>query len=169
MKLHVGGNQVKEGWKLLNIQALPGVDFVGNISDLSQFGDRSLEEVYASHVLEHVPQRAMMTTLAGIYRALKPGGRFLVSVPNMDVLCRMFLRQDIDVHGRYEVMRMMFGGQVDTHDFHFFGWNFEILQHFFEESGFMRVERVDSFGLFQDTSELRVIGEAISLNVIASK
>ena len=60
MKLHIGGMEKKEGWKILNIQKNDGkekdVDFVGDISDLSQFDDGSIEEVYASHTLEHVPQ-----------------------------------------------------------------------------------------------------------------
>ena len=53
MKLHIGGKEVKEGWKILNIIKNDGVDFVGSISDLSQFADNSIEEIYASHVLEH--------------------------------------------------------------------------------------------------------------------
>ena len=54
MKLHIGGQTTKEGWKILNIQKKDGVDFVGDLTDLSQFSDNSIEEVYASHVLEHV-------------------------------------------------------------------------------------------------------------------
>ena len=30
------------------------VDFVGDISDLSQFNDNSINEIYASHVFEHI-------------------------------------------------------------------------------------------------------------------
>ena len=37
MKLHIGGQEIKEGWKILDIQKNDGVDYVGNISDLSQF------------------------------------------------------------------------------------------------------------------------------------
>ena len=43
MKLHIGGKEPKDGWKILNIQDGPGVDFVGTCSDLSQFEDGSLE------------------------------------------------------------------------------------------------------------------------------
>ena len=54
MKLHIGGKEKKKGWKILNIQKEEGVDFVGSISNLTQFGDNSINEIYASHVLEHV-------------------------------------------------------------------------------------------------------------------
>lgn len=87
----------------------------------------------------------------------------------MDVLCRVFLRPDIDTETRYQFMRMMFGGQIDANDIHFFGWNFEFMQHFLSDAGFMSVDRVESFGLFQDTSEYRPLGERISLNVVAVK
>mgnify|MGYP006120551271 CR=1 FL=1 len=57
MKLHIGGKIIKDGWKILNIQKNEGVDFVGDISDLSQFNDESIDEIYASHVFEHIPQK----------------------------------------------------------------------------------------------------------------
>ena len=45
MKLHIGGVAVKEGWNILNIKAGPGVDFVGDISDLGQFPDESCSAI----------------------------------------------------------------------------------------------------------------------------
>ena len=54
MKLHIGGKEKKEGWSILNIQKNDNVDFVGDISDLSQFDNESIDEIYASHVVEHV-------------------------------------------------------------------------------------------------------------------
>ena len=59
MKLHIGGKETKEGWSILNIQKKDGVDFVGDISDLSQFKNNSIDEIYASHVLEHVSQKKL--------------------------------------------------------------------------------------------------------------
>ena len=77
MKINIGGEQTKDGWKIFNIQKKPGVDFIGDISDLSQFKDNSVEEIYISHVFEHVPQKKVDKTLKGIFRVLKPGGRFM--------------------------------------------------------------------------------------------
>ena len=56
MKLHIGGETIKEGWQIINISPKPGVDFIGDISDLSMFDDDSFSDVYASHVFEHIPQ-----------------------------------------------------------------------------------------------------------------
>ena len=88
MKLHIGGEEVKADWKILNISNKPGVDYIGDISNLSQFTDNSFEEIYASHVVEHVPQSKVLEMFQGIHRILQPGGKFYISVPDLDVLCK---------------------------------------------------------------------------------
>ena len=54
MKINIGGETKKEGWINYNVQKKPNVDIVGNINDLSQFENESIEEIYASHIIEHV-------------------------------------------------------------------------------------------------------------------
>ena len=169
MKLHIGGKQIKDGWKILNIQKLDGVDFVGSISDLSQFDNDSIEEIYASHVVEHVDQKNIKKTLNGIYRILKEGGKFYISVPDLDVLCKIFINDKAPPKVKFHVMRMMFGSQTDEYDYHYFGWNFLFMKDFLIESGFKKVERVKSFSIFNDTSDYAPYGVPISLNVIAYK
>ena len=169
MKLHIGGKQIKDGWKILNIQKNDGVDFVGSISDLSQFDDNSIEEIYASHVVEHVDQKNIKKTLEGIYRVLKNDGKFYISVPDLDVLCRIFIDNKAPPKVKFHVMRMMFGGQTDEFDYHYFGWNYEFLNSYLIEAGFKKNERVKSFNLFNDTSDYAPYGPPISLNVIAYK
>ena len=169
MKLHIGGKEKKEGWKILNIQKLEGVDFLGDISDLSQFENNSIEQVYASHVIEHVPQKKVNETLKGVYRILSENGKFYISVPDMDVLCKIFIDSKAPPDVKFHIMRMMFGGQVDEFDFHYFGWNFEFMRDFLTNAGFKRIEKVKSFSLFNDTSDYAPYGPPISLNVIAHK
>ena len=170
MKLHIGGEQVKEGWKILNIQIKDGVDFIGDISDLSQFDDDSIEEIYASHVFEHVIQKKIKSTLIGIHRVIKENGKFYVSVPDMNILCKMFLEPKIPPKVKTHVLRMMFGGQVDDFDFHYFGWDYTLLESYLLDCGFKKVEKVKSFSLFDDTSDYAPFSNIpISLNVIAYK
>lgn len=169
MKLHIGGKQTKFGWKILNIQAGPGVDFVGDISDLRQFGDNSIKQIYASHVLEHIRQSNVLDTLKGLRRALVEGGNLYVSVPDLDILCRAMLEPEASLDARIHLMRMMFGGQVDDNDFHFFGWNEMFMTHFLGLAGFKAVVRVNRFGIFKDTSDYAPYGYPISLNMIATK
>ncbi len=169
MKLHIGGLEKRDGWKILNILPGPDVDFLGDISDLSQFESGSVQEVYASHVLEHVAQDKVLGTLQGIHRVLVKGGKLYVSVPDMDVLCRVIISPDSTPETKYHAMRMLFGGQTDAHDFHYIGFNQYFLTGFLQQAGFAACSRVPSFGLFKDTSEFQPYGFPISLNMIATK
>ena len=170
MKLHIGGWESKEGWKILNIQKRDNVDFVGDISDLSQFKDSSINEVYASHVFEHVKYIDVKKTLLGIYRILVSGGKFYISVPNMNVLFRQFLEKKNQTKTKIKIMRMIFGGQIDEYDFHYFGWDFELLSGLLKNVGFEEIEKVEKFSIFtHDTSNEDIDGELISLNLIAKK
>ena len=81
----------------------------------------------------------------------------------------MFINPAATPAMRMHIMRMMFGGQVDAHDFHYFGWNQLFLFDYLQRAGFNKFERVESFGLFKDTSDYKPYGIPISLNVLAIK
>jgi predicted SAM-dependent methyltransferase len=170
IKLHIGGQEKRDGWTILD--ALPGplVDHVGNCNDLSFLANESCSEVYASHVFEHLAYNGeIQKTLQGVYRVLKPGGLLRASVPDLETLCKLFLHPGLDGTGRYLIMRMMFGGRATEYDVHYVGLSFEFFGMFLHEVGFRDIRRVPEFGLFQDTSTLRVAGVPISLNVEARK
>lgn len=169
LQLHIGGKEVKDGWKILNALPSDGVDFLGDVRDLSQFQDGCCEKIYASHVMEHIGQKDFLPTLKEIHRILSKAGAFYFSVPDIEVLCKLFLRSDLDASQRFDVMRMMFGGQVDEYDFHYIGLSAEFMMLYFRDAGFSSVRRVASFGLFNDTSNYKSYGSRISLNLIAYK
>lgn len=169
MKLHIGGKKQKEGWTIFNVQKMDYVDIVGDIRDLSQFQDESVEVVYASHVLEHVCQQEMKTTLHGIHRILKKDGLFYCSVPNMEILAKLLISEKLNPQQKWHVMRMIFGGQTDKNDFHYFGWTLDFAKAFFGGAGFRNIKVVKSFNIFDDTSDYKPYGVQISLNLIAKK
>jgi predicted SAM-dependent methyltransferase len=170
LRLHIGGRIARHGWKILNIQPGPEVDLLGSCTDLGAIGDGAAEQVYASHVLEHLGyQDELPRALAEIHRVLRPGGRLLVSVPDLDILCRMVVHPELRPEHRFHLMRILYGGQIDPFDFHKVGFTFEILCHFLGRAGFGSATRVADHGLFEDTSRLRVFGQAISLNVVATR
>ncbi|HEX2567777.1 MAG TPA: methyltransferase domain-containing protein [Burkholderiales bacterium] len=172
MRLHIGGAgaEAVPGWKVLDIQPGPSVDFVGDCTDLGQFADGSIEEIYASHVLEHLGYlEELPRALAEFHRVLKQGGCAKISVPDFDALCRMFTEPGLTLDERILVMRMAFGGQTDPFDFHYVGLSADILGSLLKDAGFARAERVDEFRLFSDTSSHRFRGRLISLNLIAYK
>jgi predicted SAM-dependent methyltransferase len=169
MWLHIGGKEVKSGWKILNAINSEGVDFVGDVRDLNAFSDSCCEKIYASHVMEHIGQKDFSKTLKGIHRLLVTGGEFYFSVPDLDALCRLFVNPRLTGSERFHVMRMMFGGQTDDFDFHYIGLTYEFMLEYFNITGFSRIRRVENFGLFDDTSSYKPYGVPISLNLIATK
>ena len=170
-KLHIGGHQKAAGWEVLNANAGPIVDHVCNAKELSQFSDGTFSEVYASHVVEHLDYKdELAATLEEWLRVMKPGGKIYISVPDLDVLATLILSKDkLTIEERFFVMRMLFGGHVDQYDYHVVGLNEEFLTSFLTSAGFVNISKVDQFGLFEDTSNMKYKGIPISLNLTAEK
>lgn len=172
LKLHLGGKEAHPDWKIFDAEARPEVNFVGDATDLSRFADHSVEAIYASHILEHFYyglNNELSRTLSEWFRVLQPGGKLMVSVPNLQVLCWLYLHPDFTLHDRHHIMRIMFGGQVNQYDVHRVGFDPETLALYLEEIGFEDCTPVSEFGLFNDCSSLRLLDTLISVNMIATK
>jgi predicted SAM-dependent methyltransferase len=170
MKLNIGARTRAEGWHTFDIVPGPEVDFVGDCRDLAQFAANSVDTIYASHVLEHVRYATELApTLKRWFLVLKPGGMLMISVPDLRTLCHLFLHPKAQMGDRFQIMRMMFGGQMDPHDLHYVGFDFEILGQYLFDAGFREIRKVEDFKLFRDTSLQQFAGVPISLNVSAQK
>jgi predicted SAM-dependent methyltransferase len=170
-RLHIGGQVRTSGWEVLDANPGPCVDHVSLASDLRGFEDNSFDQIYASHVVEHFDyQNQLVATLKEWYRVLTPAGTLCVSVPDLDVLAGLFVdRALLSTQERFLVMRMIFGGHIDKYDYHLVGLNDEFLTWYLQEAGFTGVHRVKDFGLFQDTSCMKLKEIPISLNMVAVK
>ncbi len=170
-KLHIGGTIPHEEWEILNALGGPSVDHEGDARDLSRFDDGVFEAVYASHVLEHFDYNGeLVDVLKEWTRVLMPKGKLYISVPDMDVLCRLYLDRDqFGPEIRFGIMRMIFGGHIDKYDYHYVGLNMELLRDWLMLVGYKEIWKMDSFGLFSDTSELVLGSDRISLNLMAVK
>ena len=172
MKLHIGGKEAHPDWKIFDIEKRPEVDYVGNASDLSQFADGSIEAIYASHILEHFYyglNDELLLTLLEWHRVLKPNGQLMISVPDLRTLCWLYLSPDLDISYRFNLMRIMFGGNMNQYDVHRVGFDIDILMKYLAKARFKECRRVQEFNIFNDSSVTRVNGELISLNVIVTK
>jgi predicted SAM-dependent methyltransferase len=171
VRLNIGGTTPREGWKILNIQPGPGVDFVGDCIDLSRFPDNSVREIYASHVYEHLGYvDELPASLKEAHRIMEPGGILRISVPDFEILCKMFIQPSLDTEQRFFIMNMVFGGQLDPYDYHKTGITWEFLSVYLKRAGFSTWRRVGVFGIFEnDCSSIRLGNQLISLNVEATK
>ena len=171
LRLNIGGTLPRAGWKILNIQPGKDVDYTGDCSDLGQFRDGSVCEVYASHVFEHLSYvRELPHALKEVHRILENGGIFRCSVPDFEMLCKMFLHPSLTADQRFYLMNVVFGGQQDAYDFHKVGLTWEFLSSYLQQAGFSTIRRVDEFRLFEnDCSSIRIGGQLISLNIEAIK
>ncbi len=169
-KLNIGARVISEGWKNLDIDPGPGVDYVGDCCDLSQFGANTADVIYASHVLEHVSYiKQLPTALNEWFRVLKPGGLVMISVPDFEAMCQLFVLPGLNFQVRFHIMRIIFGGQMDKNDFHTVGLTFEFMESYLKTAGFQDIQRVESLGIFKDTSTAMLGSVPISLNVTARK
>jgi predicted SAM-dependent methyltransferase len=165
MKLHIGSVEKIDGWSTYDIGN--GADFKGDFRDLGIFADNSIDEIYASHVLEHQPQAHVSTTLKEWRRVLVPGGQVMISVPDLDTLCRLFIHPSLNFEARSALTRVIYGAQFNIYDFHLVGFTFEILSQYLREASFFEIEQVKDFGICKDSSVLTVAGFPISVNVKA--
>ena len=81
MKLNLGaGEDVKKGYTNLDKERLPGIDVVHDMNKFPwPFKDSHFDEVYASHVLEHV--KDLFRVMKEIHRISKPGAIVKIIVP----------------------------------------------------------------------------------------
>lgn len=170
LRLHIGGEIVKDGWKILNAREMPGVDFIGQAYDLRQFADNSVTEIYASHVYEHLDYvRELPVAWAEARRVLVPGGRLQFAVPDLQLIAWLLGSPQMTLEGRWLLVRMIYGGQTNAFDYHKSGFTFQIAHQMLREVGFTNIERVEKFDLFEDTSTSMFAGFPISLNMRAVK
>jgi SAM-dependent methyltransferase len=85
----LGAVLVRRGWRVLGVDPSPeacavarhrGVDATAGTLEQITYEDSSLDAVVMRHALEHIPDP--LADLAEIYRALRPGGLLVISVPN---------------------------------------------------------------------------------------
>ncbi len=77
------------------------------------YDDDSVDEIRASHILEHFPQAEVFEVLKHWVAKLKTDGVIKIAVPDMRKICEGYIEgKDFNVGG------VLMGGQVDDNDYH---------------------------------------------------
>jgi predicted SAM-dependent methyltransferase len=138
VKLHLGcGNKLLSGY--VNVDAFsPVADVKADICTLTPFADESTDLIETHHVLEHLSFEQSEAALAVWARKLKPGGHLIISVPDMDACCRLWLRTaDERRFGANSISRMVFGSQEHEGMFHKSGYTAACLARQLKRAGFV--------------------------------
>lgn len=133
VRLHVGaGRERLEGWVNLDVQKLPGVDLVADVTDGLDFEE--CEAIYAEHFLEHLRIDDAIDFLAECHRVLAPGGWLRLSTPNLEwVLVTHYhpwLSDEENAHEAILLNRAFHGWR------HRFLWNRQLLGRTLAACGF---------------------------------
>lgn len=83
LRLDLGcGQNKREGFKGVDIQAFEGVDIVADLRQKWPWADESVEEVHASHFVEHLTGEERVHFVNELWRVLKPGGKVTIVTPH---------------------------------------------------------------------------------------
>lgn len=177
--LNIGGIRGREGWINVNAQmsnlgktgSATADTIIRNMFDLKGIPNNSVSAIYSSHTLEHssIGDGTLTATLREWRRVLRPNGILFVALPDLETIFRMYLDKSMDLQDKWMATMMIYGAQSDEYDFHMVGFDEEILTSFLQQEGFCKVERVGSYRLFDDTSDINYKGYKVSLNLVAKK
>jgi predicted SAM-dependent methyltransferase len=122
-----------------------------------QMPDDGVDEIRASHVLEHFPHGKTQEVISDWVSQLKPGGILKIAVPDFAVIVREYLGGALETAEGY-----LMGGQSDEHDYH---------RAIFNEGGLSRM--MTAAGLTNITRWTSEIADCaalpISLNLMGTK
>lgn len=79
LELGSGAKKGKNGWITIDVN---GADISWDLRKGIPLPDGSVEKIYSSHLLEHIPFQELILFLKECHRVLKTGGEFSVCVPN---------------------------------------------------------------------------------------
>jgi SAM-dependent methyltransferase len=147
IRLNIGaGSTVIDGYTPLDIKT-------GTKASKLPYEDASVDEVYASHVLEHFPYERVPLVLAEWARVLRPGGIMRIGVPDMEKIAGSWAEGT-----KKNLSRYLLGGHIDGDDVHGAVFDFDLLRTAMHQSGIGYVQEFEPFA--NDTTK-----HPISLNL----
>ena len=124
LKLNIGAGDVQiDGWTPIDRKH-------GSEAYPLDYPDNSVDEIRASHILEHFSFRDASEALRDWVRVLKPGGRIRISVPDVDKVL---------TDGGRDRLFVLMGGQTDADNFHRSAYDHDRLHAVMAQSGLVNI------------------------------
>ena len=143
MKLYVGSRDYKpEGFLSVDIDPQWNPDIVGDITHLDNIQDESVDEIIASHVLEHLAWPDSFVALCEFQRILKPEGVLQIAIPDAGLLAELISSKKSSWHA----MGLLFGvGRIfNKFEAHQFSYTLEMMTDLLNLLGFSEFEHWNS-------------------------
>ena len=109
MKLNLGSGDFKlDGYVNIDCRPQHDPDICCKVEDLN-YDEETVDEIYASHILEHLDLEQGRTLLKNCYKWLIKGGVLSIVVPDLLVVCRFIAEGDTDgtlwswLYGRHDI------------------------------------------------------------------
>ncbi|MES2437246.1 MAG: methyltransferase domain-containing protein [Patescibacteria group bacterium] len=135
------GAGINTSEEYINVDAiyLPHIHHIANIQDLGMLPNNSVDLLYASHVVEHLPRKNLKKTLLEWKRVLKPGGILRFGVPNFDALVEVYTLSGKNTES---IVNQLLG-QDGEYDDHHTIWNEAYARSLLKELGYKDVSLWD--------------------------
>ena len=165
VKINLGcGNDIRTGY--INVDKYNNTGIVDYQWDLAKLEveDESIDEIYTSHVFEHIEINDVYGVLEEWERALRPGGEIVMRLPNLETEVKIWL--DTPDDRKWSEVHRIFGAQSHTGNTHFNGHNPESLKSLIERFNF----EVTSLGIGNRGygEEIQLTAKKLSAKPIAS-
>ena len=142
LKLNLGSrDRSMPGFKNMDIDRHEGVDYIGDVSDLSRFADDSISEIFASNILEHFPHTRTLEVLMEWHRVIAPWGKLYLSVPDFARCAYIYKTYGMSPW----LQNFIVGDQGYKTAFHYAIFDEKRLVALCKQAGFSKFERVKFF------------------------
>ena len=88
---HIGGD-----WLTIDIDPILKPDIVDDIRTMGSIEDETADEIFASHVLEHIDEKDVLSALRAWRNKLKLGGKLSIFVPDVERAWRDYFDNKMD-------------------------------------------------------------------------
>ena len=135
IKINLGcGNDIKPDYINIDRYNNTGnVDLKSDLADLP-FQNNSVDEIYTSHVLEHIGIHEIYSVLEEWKRVLVLNGKLVLRLPNLETEVNIWLNASDDK--KWSELHRIFGSQSHEGNTHFCGFNLGSLKSFLERFNF---------------------------------
>lgn len=135
VRLYLGSREYKpDGFLTVDLDASHHPDLVADVTDLSALASESVDEIMASHILEHLPWPESFRALSEWARVLRRGGALSISIPDLGLLAKLIA----DGKNTWHATGLLYGlGRLHNRlEAHQFGYTRGMLIEMLESLGF---------------------------------